>query len=518
MGLTAHQSGTKMQKNIQKNKTKGVAFQTMAMFAKFHNNLGSFQDMFYRTWFIFLIVGFVLPFLCAYADFEVLFGIYYDSSQSYWTASIKAGLEAAMIQLGILIAGGIALKILINWKFNNWSWTLQFFLFAALSVICIIRTFDLSYQTYYSSKANSYENKQLMDDKHMNNINAKEAQRDTTITQLNTEQNNKLETINSQYIAMLDTKTKKWMDKKTDKEAKYRQGRITKDRYTSKINEYNGYINEVKVTQLGIKNARTDSLTKVYDALLLEAKSRYNKELDNIRSTNKAEADELGSSIEDNATATQGRNIGLNAISLLLQLGGLLYVRGVNNEIGENDDEEENKEDETPKTPKNSSSNNRETRVNNTASIPTQTSDIDTVYNAQNNKKTTEQKQATTNPNSLYHSNKQDKQVQTTTQKQVPDTTNASAVLSTNKQFVAKNGITVYWQDGMFCVKHLVERGSNKGGETYLGLPQVNSRLVTYRNRVRDYSKQGKMEYAVTNQEMLDYWTIRYEAIQEACN
>ncbi|MCH2046111.1 MAG: hypothetical protein MK212_18490, partial [Saprospiraceae bacterium] len=375
-----------MQQKEQKNKTKGVAFQTMSMFSKFHNNLGSFQEMFYRTWFLFLIVGFVLPFLCGYVDFEVLFGIYYDSSQSYWTAMTKAGLEAVLIQLGILVAGGIALKILINWKFENWSWTIQFFLFAFLAGICIFRTFELSYQTYYSSKANAHEYKQAMEQRHLDNVGAKKAERDTAFAQLYAAQQNKLAGIEEQYATMIAAKTKKWNDKVKEKATKYGQGRISKDYYQNKLNEYNGYINEVEVTQLGIKNAAVDSLNKAYDALLLEAKSRHNQDLDLAKASTQTELSELNRSIEDNAQATQGRNVGLNIISLLLQFGGLLYARAVNKELGI-DEEEEGKE--TAKTPNNSNPNNTKTTSNKTPNIPTQTSDVDPVY--QNENKTIQQ-------------------------------------------------------------------------------------------------------------------------------
>lgn len=462
----------------------------MSNFADFHNNLGSFKDMFYRTWFIFFLVSFPLAFLCGYVDFEVLFGLNYDSTQNYTSSFCKALIEAVLIQLSILVAGGLAIKILINGKIRIWG--IQFMIFFVLASMGFARTIYLSYQTYYSAKANAQSNSEqiaLEHEKQSTNLSQNQA---TEITKIETWYQTELDRINTAHQEQLAAAVSIWENHKKNKKAKYQRKEITKSYLNKKLSAYNTQIakleREYKTAQFEAQNA----LAIEKDKRLKPTKANYKEAYNDLKESQRIETMTLNSSIKENAQNTQGRNIGLNIISLLLQIGIMFYARGVNKET---------KETIETVLPPNQGNNNTivETEDN-------QTIIEKPVSKVNKETETIEDLKEETVQKELYYNKQQSETAVATIAKE--------AVVKEPQSFVSKHKIPVYFIDGMYCIKYI----NNKAEEVFLGLDAVRKRMNTYRKRVDQYRAEKKIERVASNLDTLSFWTDSYTALTEFLN
>lgn len=487
-----------MKKIIEK--IKSFPFNTMTKFAEFHNNLNSFEQMFFRTWFIFALVSVPLACLCAYVDFEVLFGIYYDSSQDYVTAFVKSLTEAVLIQLGILVAGGLAIKILINGKVLVWG--KQFLIFFILAGLCISRTFYLSYQTYYSSKANAQINKEHIEAEHKREIASIEDAKQRELSSVESWYNSEKDRIALSYSTIIKDTVAVWENKIEQKKAKYKRKEITKSYRDKKIAAYNIVIN-------GLKTHYNKQIFNEHNELEKERKSnvgkiseKFDKQLSMTSNENYAQSMELKSSINKSAKSTQGRNIGLNIISLLLQLGLMYYAKGVNKEnntIGDEDTEDEDSGESNSDTGEYTELNTGEelkekvvleTKVkkSNPGSTNSKSIEKDRLSNLKKEKvNDTENSEITKDTDTEYSKSSGASPLGL----YKPDTGHKKN--KTQEGVVGhKNGFDVYLMNGKYCVQYPYVR---KDGHTYLDYKALTTKINTYRGRSVEYGDKNNGNY-----------------------
>ena len=100
--------------NSQKNLVKELAEQFINWMANDNNDTKNYAKMYGLVWSLLFIIGLWSSYNAAHADFSVLYGHYFNTTNNHSSSWWNALFIASFIQATILIPAGVILKILVN--------------------------------------------------------------------------------------------------------------------------------------------------------------------------------------------------------------------------------------------------------------------------------------------------------------------------------------------------------------------------------------------------------------------
>lgn len=306
------------------------AYTLMRKFADNHNNTHDYTLLHSKSWLIGLVLMMLVAVLAWNADFEVLFGIEFNSTEDYNRAWWKALLLASVIQILILVNGGMAIKIGINGLLENREHKIQFVLHSILFAAGFAATIYLSTQTYQSAKARSHAL-----------VQANESEIDKEKTNLSSQYQSELDAINQKYEtskanleklyqAKIQNAKATWLARLEEKRIYYQQGRLNKNQ----LNRYEKrYQRKMEQVSQPLNEALQNSLLKLLEQRQTAISDLEQSEKQAVVQTEtvyKETAQTLAQDIEVYALSTRYKNVILNIISFLLCVGTLFFARGAN--------------------------------------------------------------------------------------------------------------------------------------------------------------------------------------------
>lgn len=473
-------------------KILSIPYSVMDKYVKSQNNTSDFQTMYSNTWFIALTAMFVLIGICFWVDFQVLYGIEFnstmDANHSWWSAF----KSSVIIQFLIIVCGGLFFKILIFGKLKSdkkqdfyffsapidKKHLIQCTIFGVLFLYGFAWTLDLAYKTYNSAKANALTNKINLDAKYKTGLDDLEKERIYKSTDLQNNANKNILAIEINYDAQLKNIQAKYEARKQKKLADFENKTIGKAKLTAALAEYE---TAMQKEQSPLLKAKADKINPIYEAL--------NKELENIKvhyqtleknldfQANSAKL-ELHDEIESTALETRGRNVKYNLISVILMIGLLFFTKGCLEDAANG---------------KNSNAQKNNSNPNNTTHTDDDNTDFDnddepddvghhsTQSSAGSSKNTGK---STVNTNKNTDTNNPDDYLEfeeTETQKE------------TQEESFSRDGYDFKKKHGKIYIKH---------GSTFADIHTLNVWYKTYNDRVQDYLKKGKADMVKKNATM----------------
>lgn len=300
----------------------------MDWYAKKHSNVGSFKNMYKGTYFIALILLCVIAVMATRVDYTVMSSIIKVSTGDTYVAFWVGISIALMIQVFVLLSGGIVIKILINSLYKQKAHISQLIIHGLLLIAGFGTTFYLSSQTYFSAKANAASNKvKLLENISQitgNHIDAKEDR----INALSIYFNGRDDKINSLYDNKIKHEKQEWDVSVAKYDNRLQNGKINKAYHGEKVAAYNIiYSKRIKK----IEHERSEKLEEIHNQLSSKVQgvdSKYSFLWQNNYDNSHKEKKDLEKAIEQNANITMYWNIFLNVASFLLCVGLLLYAKG----------------------------------------------------------------------------------------------------------------------------------------------------------------------------------------------
>lgn len=464
-----------------------IPYLIMDIYVKSHKNTNNFQAMYSGAWFIAAMAMMVITAICFKVDFEVLYGIEYNTSlnesQSWWSA-VKSAL---VIQFLILVCGGIALKTFIfgkykdlntppkNWYFFsipmlNWHHTLQMITFGALFVYGLSWTLDLSGKTYHAAKANAIGNKTALEQKHYSNQDKIATTRKDKASEIERVANADILAIKNSYKERLSNIENKYDAKRKNYKDKYRNKQVSKATLNAKIANYNlREANEKKP----LLSSRAKKIEEKQNLLStnLQSVNDYYLRLESKAGNEKATASaELTAQIEATAKETKGRNITYNIVNVILMIGLLFFTKGCI------DDQPESQ------------------RYNTGSNGNTQYSDTEDTDDTKGSPRADTEEYEATDTEEDETVNTADHSTHNTESQKEDDTEYTEFEELETKapkvEFFSQGGFDFKKTKGTVYIKH---------NSTYANLSKLNTWINTYETRANEYWIEGKKERAKKN-------------------
>jgi hypothetical protein len=308
---------------------KGFIYKIMEGWAKRHNNLKDFTSLHSGTWFIGLLLMLAVACLAWFADFEVLYGIEFNNTHNTTTSYVLGVVAATIIQVLILICGGMAVKILIN-KLTDKDNLIQLAIHSLLFVAGFTTTIYLSYQTHSSAKVKGLTALNNTHNTHNTSSNEVLQHYTTGLKQATTRYKEDSSRLAAKYGELIASKKAPLESKIAEKKAKAESGVISWGLYETKKAKYERGIANVSKQPVEEKTKALLSLLSTYTSTIKEIKEQKDSRIERVDGrldSGLAEAKEATSLA---AFSTRWRNVGLNFISFLLCVGLLFFARGAN--------------------------------------------------------------------------------------------------------------------------------------------------------------------------------------------
>ena len=439
----------------------------MDLFIAKHSNTDNYKDMYKGPMFIVFSLSIVMIGMCWHVDFQVLYGIAYNSTVDHSKASWFAFAQATVIQFLIIYCGGLLFKILIFGKLfikENAPYSVaapwqlfyvdkrhfnQTMLLLPLFVIGMCWTLDLSCKTHASAKADAANNK------------TKVAQRyDAKIENLSQEQAKKIKEIKSVYDKEISDKTAHfdaliasseslYQGKKQKRKAQHQKGIFSAASLAAKLGDYTSRASTAKNKLMNSKNAVLSPIQKAMRNEISEINQKYDKLKENQEYQKSRELSSINGDITQNAEETRGRNIQYNLVSVLCMIVLQFFYRDANTETQNVDTGNTPDDSNTKKNPKN-------------AKTQTQKEGKNTVITDEN----------------------------TETQDDFVEFEIVSETQNTEAKYFIKDGYQFKKEHGFVYIKH---------GKAWANMSKLNTWLNTHLKRQQEAIQKKKVKVATNN-------------------
>lgn len=319
-----------------------LPYRIMDKYVHAQDNTDDFQTMYSFTWFIAMAAMIVLIGICFWVDFQVLYGIEFnstmDETHSYWSAF----KSATIIQFLIIICGGLFFKILIfnklksDKKENFWLFEakiskrhlIQCCTFGILFLYGFFWTLDLAYKTYNSAKANALANQIDLDNKYKGKFDELTQEQTAKLQNSSEMAARHIKDIEQNYNAQIQAIINKYEAIKLKKKAQLDNKQISRQTFASAMAEYETSIQKQVSPLLKEKTSKINVINEAATAELSKIKSHYQELESNLDYQASRDRNDLNGEIENTALETQGRNIKYNLISVVLMIGLLFFAKG----------------------------------------------------------------------------------------------------------------------------------------------------------------------------------------------
>ena len=301
----------------------------MSWYANRHNNTSSFKDMYKGTYFVVLLLLFVMVVMATKVDYTVMSSIVLISTGNYWLAFGMGLAIAIMIQVFIINSGGIVIKIFINRLWSR-SHIGQLIIHGSLLIAGFSATIYLSTQTYYSAKAYSVDHKEEL----LANIKSKTSDHSDNINESTTSIKEEIQSRVDRTNALYDNRVlqKEELLAANIKKYKFRldASKISEGTFNEKESYYDiKYTGEIAELE-NERSSKLEELHKEEEEKLAKLNEAHSSKLSKHENESDNEKQALSKAIEQNADITMYWNVFLNIASFLLCIGLLMYAKGVN--------------------------------------------------------------------------------------------------------------------------------------------------------------------------------------------
>lgn len=467
-------------------KITSIPYRIMDKYVHAQDNTDDFQTMYSFTWFIALAAMLVLIGICFWVDFQVLYGIEYnstmDETHSYWSAF----KSATIIQFLIVVCGGLFFKILIFNKLKQDEIEDFYFFKARISKRHLIQcctfgilflygfawTLDLAYKTYNSAKANALQNQISLDAKYNLNFHQLSNEHTDKLKAITTNSENTIKSIEQNYNAQIQAITNKWDALKAKKQSQFNNKQISKQTLLSTLANYEVAQEKQLAPLLKSKTEKINIASEASQAEIKKIKEHYQQLESNLDYQASRDRNDLNSEIENTAKETQGRNIKYNLISVVLLVGLLFFAKGCL-EDKKKDNDTDTQDDDTWHGLDDDDYQNGNHSSGNTAKGNTKKNTVNT-DNTQDDYLDYEDVNTTSNTasNTQHTQNTQD---------------------SAKDGKFSQDGYDFLRKFGKVYIKH---------GTSYADLTKLKVWYKTYSERVGEYTKEGKIDIAKKNAKM----------------
>lgn len=323
-------------------KISSIPYYVMNRYVHAQDNTDDFQTMYSFTWFIAMAAMVVLIGICFWVDFQVLYGIEFnstmDENHSYWSAF----KSATIIQFLIIVCGGLFFKILIFNKLKSDRKESFYFFEAKISKRHLIQcctfgilflygffwTLDLAYKTYNSAKANALANQIDLDNKYKGKFDELTQEQTAKFQNSSEFAARQIKDIEQNYNAQIAIITQKYEARKTRNKIRFENKIITRQTFSSVMAEQEAALQKELSPLLKEKTAKINTINEAATAELSKLKSHYQELESNLDYQASRDRNDLNGEIENTALETQGRNIKYNLISVVLMIGLLFFAKG----------------------------------------------------------------------------------------------------------------------------------------------------------------------------------------------
>jgi len=306
-------------------------FNFVRLYSKLEDNLDDFTRTHATTGITFFASTLIVAGYAFYADYSVLWGMEYVATRNESYAFWQAVGISMLIQLALVFNGGMACKLLINDMLHDADHNIQFKFNLGLATIAFVASLYLSFQTFYVAESKGIESEKTGKENLMSDYENQKKVFDGQIT-----------TLSNAYFSDSTNIEKHFQETVSAANNKFTSDSIRKASDA-----------KIGINSLAVANGRINAFRlerdKKIEAAALERKAAFKNlesvtgsQIDKLQS-NKTNAlsklqtkidefeTELGTTVAFNANVTRYKNIFLNFIALLLNIGFQFYMRGVSN-------------------------------------------------------------------------------------------------------------------------------------------------------------------------------------------
>lgn len=322
---------------MSKEKTKWwswipTPYRVMTWYAKRQDNIEDYSKTHAFSAWVFFLLSFVVIYLAAKADYQVLYGIEYAATRDEWESFLTSIFFAVVIQFLVVVGGGMAIKLWL------WGHTArgtehgsQYKVMVFLGLMGLFFTGALSWNSPESMRGRQLKAENNLLKFHMENLSKLDSLNRIEVNKINATYSNDSSRACKNINAQIAVVQNQYETSNT-----YRQSKYSNDttRLKKKLS-YNAIAFKENITPLLEQRERIMKpihdrymhnlgIVTRNDSLLREMEiTRYQNETSEIK--------------EDGALAgviTRWRNLALNLLSLGLTFLVLLFARGATNDTG----------------------------------------------------------------------------------------------------------------------------------------------------------------------------------------